>query len=63
MTVVDLVVLSADVSGTSLVISVVDISSVDEVVSANAIIVSVSVDDDDDEEVENVCCQQCCHEF
>lgn len=53
-TVVDLVVLSADVSGTSLVISVVDISSVDEAVSANAIIVSVSVDDDDDEEVENV---------
>lgn len=49
-----MVVLSADVIGTSLVISVVDISSVDEVVSANAIIVSVSVDDDDDEEVENV---------
>lgn len=52
--VVDLVVLSADVIGTSLVISVVYISSVDEVVSDNAIILSVAFDVDDDDDVENV---------
>lgn len=51
-TVVDLIVLSADVIGIAFVISVVDISSVDDVVvSANVVILSVNVDDDDGETV------------
>lgn len=49
-TVVDLIVLSEDVFGISVVISVVDISSVDDVVvSANLSIPSIGFDDDDDE--------------
>lgn len=53
-----MIVLSADVIGVSLVISVVDISSVDDVVvSANVVILSVDVDDVDDDDGQTVLCE------
>lgn len=55
-----MIVLSADVIGVSLVISVVYISSVDDVVvSANVVILSVDVDVDDvdDDDGQTVLCE------